>query len=55
MTRVNLPDSLLTELRDIKRRLRALETSLAARPAPPPQAAAPAPQEPGDPGPPAES
>lgn len=26
MTRVNQPDSLLSELRDIKRRLRALET-----------------------------
>lgn len=30
MTRVNQPDSLLTELRDIKRRLRALETRSAA-------------------------
>ncbi len=35
MTRVNQPDSLLTELRDIKRRLRALETrSAALAPAP---------------------
>ncbi|MCE7001793.1 hypothetical protein LWC34_02900 [Kibdelosporangium philippinense] len=30
MTRVNQPDSLLTEIRDIKRRLRALETRSAA-------------------------
>jgi hypothetical protein len=39
MTRVNQPDSLLTELRDIKRRLRALETRGAA-PAQPVAAAA---------------
>lgn len=37
MTRVNRPDSILTELRDIKRRLHALETSLRARPAAPPE------------------
>lgn len=45
MTRVNRPDSILTELRDIKRRLHALETSLRARPAVPaerPDAAEPA-------------
>ncbi|MFD6071522.1 hypothetical protein [Amycolatopsis lurida] len=45
MTRVNQPDSLLTELRDIKRRLRALETRSAALP-PATVEAAPEPEEP---------
>ncbi|MGC0341906.1 hypothetical protein [Streptomyces sp. SLBN-8D4] len=31
MTRINRPDTLLTELRDIKRRLHALETAQRAR------------------------
>ncbi|WP_167337781.1 hypothetical protein [Amycolatopsis keratiniphila] len=43
MTRVNQPDSLLTELRDIKRRLRALETRSAALPPAPAEAAPPEP------------
>ncbi|GAA3811476.1 hypothetical protein ACFS5L_32185 [Streptomyces phyllanthi] len=33
MTRINRPDSLLTELRDIKRRLHALETAQRGAPA----------------------
>jgi hypothetical protein len=33
MTRVNKVDSLASELREIKRRLHALETALGARPA----------------------
>ncbi|MET8076245.1 hypothetical protein [Streptomyces sp. NPDC005303] len=33
MTRINRPDTLLTELRDIKRRLHALETAQRATPA----------------------
>ncbi|WP_158633076.1 hypothetical protein [Amycolatopsis sp. WAC 01376] len=45
MTRVNQPDSLLTELRDIKRRLRALETrSAALAPAPAAASAADVPE-----------
>jgi hypothetical protein len=32
MTRINRPDTLLTELRDIKRRLHALETAQRAAP-----------------------
>lgn len=34
MTRINRPDTLLTELRDIKRRLHALETAQRATTAP---------------------
>ncbi|MEV7073445.1 hypothetical protein [Streptomyces sp. NPDC093990] len=37
MTRINRPDTLLTELRDIKRRLHALETAQRATAAGAPQ------------------
>ncbi|WP_210574682.1 hypothetical protein [Streptomyces sp. GESEQ-4] len=49
MTRINRPDTLLTELRDIKRRLHALETAQRTTPGPTAQATA------GDAGEPAET
>ncbi|HEX6468501.1 MAG TPA: hypothetical protein VF069_05345 [Streptosporangiaceae bacterium] len=52
MTRINHPDSILTELRELRRRLHALETAV-YRGSPPPAARAddhpdPAPPDPAD-------